>query len=88
MAKDEHDVFGFYFSINPIDELKQNFGIKTKNLSELRNLRGYQEGFGHIDRLKEHRTKKGDWMAFMDISDGTSTFDLVIMPNIYNSYMS
>ena len=27
-------------------------------------------------------------MAFMDISDGTSTFDLVIMPNIYNSYMS
>lgn len=88
LAKDEHDVFGFYFSINPIDELKQNFGIKTKNLSELRNLRGYQEGFGHIDRLKEHRTKKGDWMAFMDISDGTSTFDLVIMPNIYNSYMS
>ena len=88
LAKDEHDVFGFYFSINPIDELKQNFGIKTINLSELRNLRGYQEGFGHIDRLKEHRTKKGDWMAFMDISDGTSTFDLVIMPNIYNSYMS
>jgi len=86
IAEREKEVYGFYFSVNPILQHKQSLGIVCPTLLELQNMKGYVKGFGHIDRIKEHKTKNGDWMAFADLSDGTGDYSLAIMPNVYRQH--
>ena len=86
VAEREKEVFGFYFSVNPIIQHKKDLGIDCPTLLELQNIKGYVKGFGHIDRIKEHKTKNGEWMAFADISDGTADYSLAIMPNLYRQH--
>lgn len=85
-ANDEKNVLGFYFSVNPILNLKQKYKIETKPFSMMETIDGIIRGFGQIHRLKEHKTKKGDWMAFLELRDETGSLDLVLMPNIYRQY--
>lgn len=86
LAEGEKEVFGYYFTVHPIEDFKEANGIKTLNLSELTTLRGNVEGFGVINRIREHRAKTGDLMCFVSISDETSDFDLVVMPRLYAEF--
>jgi len=36
-----------------------------------------------IQRVKTHRTKKGDMMAFIGVSDESSFMDCTCLPNVY-----
>ena len=36
-----------------------------------------------IDHIKEHKTKKGDMMAFIKISDESMELDAIVFPNLY-----
>lgn len=38
-----------------------------------------------IKGIKQHRTKKGDLMAFLSLSDESSECNGVLMPNLYAS---
>ena len=44
---------------------------------------GFIEGFVYLQRVRQHRTKKGDLMAFAVGVDETAQIDLVVMPSIY-----
>lgn len=86
LANEEKNVLGFYFSVNPILDLKKRYHIETLTFNVLSNTQGAVAGFGQIHRVKEHRTKKGDWMAFVEAHDETSELDLVIMPDLYRTF--
>ncbi len=32
---------------------------------------------------RQHRTKRGDLMMFVEVSDDSARFDVVVMPNLY-----
>ena len=85
-ANNEKNVLGFYFSYNPIVEIKKKYNINCDNLYNLSIANGYVSGFGIIDRVKEIKTKKGDKMAFVDISDDKGSLSLAVMPNLYSIY--
>lgn len=79
----EKNALGFYFSDHPTMLLKQQCNYTGKSLYELTKEEGYVEGFGIVSTIKNHRTKKGDMMAFLVLSDETASFDVVMMPQLY-----
>ena len=85
-AENEKNVLGFYFSFNPITEIKNKYNINTDNLYNLSMANGYVFGFGVINRVKSLRTKKGDMMAFVDLVDDKGALSLAVMPNVYAMY--
>ena len=87
-AENEKNVLGFYFSFNPIIEVKNKYNIDTDNLYNLSISSGYVKGFGLIDRVKSLRTKKGDMMAFVDLSDDKGNLSLAVMPDVYEVFSS
>ena len=82
-AENEKSVLGFYFSFNPLIEVKNKYNINTDNLYNLSMANGYVSGFGIINRVKSLRTKKGDMMAFVDLIDDKGALSLAVMPNVY-----
>jgi len=85
-AEYEKNVLGFYFSFNPIIEVKNKYQINTDSLYNLSISNGYVCGFGIINYVKSLRTKKGDMMAFVDIVDDKGSLSLAVMPNIYANF--
>ena len=83
----EREVLGFYLSNHPISELKEKLQFNG-SLIELRNYKGNCTLLGQIDKVKLHRTKTGETMSFVVLSDETSTIDLVIMPKNYQKYIN
>lgn len=82
-AENEKNVLGFYFSFNPILEVKKNNGITCDPIRNISNKMGPIKGFGLINRVKPHKTKKGDMMCFVDLIDDSGDMSLVVMPNLY-----
>jgi DNA polymerase-3 subunit alpha len=41
-----------------------------------------------VERVKPHRTKNGQMMAFVSVSDETASIDVVVMPNLYDKTQS
>ena len=85
-ADNEKRVLGFYFSFNPILDIKKRNGIETLPLRKLIETNGYVKGFGMIRRVKTHRTKKGDMMCFVDLSDDSGDISLAVMPRLYSEH--
>ena len=88
IARKEKEVYGFYFTIHPIDDFKKAHNIEAVTLNELNGRFGQSEGFGMIERIRTHRTKSNATMAFVTVSDETGDFDLVLMPKEYSSYQN
>lgn len=84
-AQKEKEVLGFYFSFNPLNEVKRKNGINTVSLKEISGSFGYVKGFGMIKRIKTHKTKKGELMCFIDLSDDTADISLAVMPSLYKN---
>ena len=87
-CEDELLSLGFYFSNHPISEYKKLLNINVPLLSSIKQKNGIVDGFGIITRIKQHKTKKGDMMAFVGIEDESGSFDLVFMPNSYEKYVT
>ena len=85
-AQKEKDVLGFYFSFNPLNDIKENNNINTLPLKDISETFGEVEGFGMIKKIKPHKTKNGDLMCFVDIFDDSGDLSLVFMPYVYNIY--
>ncbi|HYK73898.1 MAG TPA: DNA polymerase III subunit alpha [Pseudoneobacillus sp.] len=85
----EKDVLGIYLSDHPLSiyekELKLAGAIPLMNIKE--NSKTVSVGI-YITELKKIRTKKGEPMAFLTISDSTGEMEAVIFPKIYNKIMS
>ena len=88
LAENEKNVLGFYFSFNPIADVKKKNSITTENLYLLSGKIGTVKGFGLIKRVKSLRTKKGDMMAFVDLVDDKGELSLAVMPNLYAQHGS
>ncbi len=84
-AEYEKAVLGFYFSFNPLLDIKEKYHIDTLSIDVLSNNFGYQKGFGMIKRIKQHKTKNGDMMAFVDVYDDSGDMSVVVMPNLYKA---
>lgn len=82
ISENEKEVLGFYLSKHPITQIR-NLYHGAESLIELYDKRGYVKLVCYIERVKEHRTKNGDLMAFLSASDETGKMDIVCMPNIY-----
>lgn len=85
-SQKEKDVLGFYLSIHPIAKIREQYQINIC-LQQLPRYVNQRVCFiGQINKIKQHRTKNGALMAFVEVSDDSAKFDLVIMPNIYEIY--
>ncbi len=83
----EKEALGFYYSVHPINELKKQHNIIDVPLIKIANSFKYIKGVGMIERVKQHKTKTGELMAFINISDDTSNIDLVVMPYLYKQHI-
>lgn len=88
LAEKEKNVFGFYLSFNPIYEFKKDHNIALPSILEIQKIKGNVKGFGQIKKYREHKTKKGEIMCFVDILDDTSSISLAVMPESYKMYRS
>lgn len=82
-AEAERNVLGFYLSNHPILSIKKMKQIQCENFAILMQKRGLIQGFGVINRVRQHRTKKGELMAFVALSDESGTLDMAVMPRQY-----
>lgn len=83
-AMNEANALGVFLTVNPFANMRQHFSIQCPMLSEVLNQgNGTFHGFGMVTRIKQHRTKKGDLMAFVSLMDESGTFETSMMPNVY-----
>ncbi len=87
VCENEKNVLGFYLRSHPIQEVRQKMK-PSASLIELKQGMTYASFVCIVDRIKEHKTKNNDLMAFLSVSDDTSKFDVVVMPNLYNQCMA
>ncbi len=83
----EKEILGVFVSGHPLDPFKERFANAKSNIAmihsnEIKNEQKIIIG-GIIDAVKEITTKKGDKMAFLTISDFTSSIEAVIFPRTY-----
>ncbi len=87
-AEAERNVLGFYLSNHPILSIKKMKQIQCENFALLMQKQGRIQGFGIISRVRQHRTKKGDLMAFVVLTDESGTLDMAVMPRQYAQFQS
>lgn len=82
----EKEVLGFYLSGHPLgqyDSLLQQ--LRVNKLAQFKKKHVKQRI--HVAVLVEHvraiRTKKGEHMAFLKVSDDTGSAEIVVFPNVY-----
>ena len=77
----EKNILGFYLSDHPARTLQEKH--KTDQLSEIVIGRNRFKVIAMVDRIKKHKTKKGDTMAFLRVSDASREMDAIVFPNLY-----
>lgn len=76
LMEKELDLFGFYVSNHPASKYNE---IKINKISNYFDK--YITTVGLLERVKTIKTKKGDTMAFLEVSDETGKLDYVVFPN-------
>lgn len=80
----EHELFGFYLSSHPVVKYKTDKFVVDINNAD-KNLGKTIKLVGVVTRLKEITTKKGDKMAFINISDETDKINITCFPTLYQT---
>ena len=83
-SRREQEALGFNIGVQPIEIMRQKYGIREPSLSVIRTMNGTVYGFACIRYVNPHRTKKGDMMAFLKIYDETGEIDMAVMPRLYS----
>ena len=82
----EKEVFGFYLTKHPVNELQylQEL-LKCYQISELNNLQEFTHVrvLALIQSCKEYKTKKNELMCFLTLEDSSGMIDAVVFPNEY-----
>ncbi len=77
----ELDVLGLYVSKHPLDVYESTYpDLNITNFST------NKQALVYIDHIKEIRTKKGELMSFIQVSDQVDTKTLVVFPSVYQKY--
>ncbi|MBV7506088.1 DNA polymerase III subunit alpha [Bacillus sp. sid0103] len=83
----EKEALGFYLSDHPISiyegQLKQ---AGAQNLFDMKPNNQRVSSGVYITSMKSIRTKKGDSMAFLMVSDSSGEMEAVAFPNVYKKY--
>ncbi|MBR4161985.1 MAG: DNA polymerase III subunit alpha, partial [Solobacterium sp.] len=79
----EKEALGFHLSDHPVQIMRQNYHIEDPSIASFTGRKGEVTGFGVITGVHTHRTKYGDMMAFVKVSDETGQADLAVMPDLY-----
>ena len=88
LAEMEKEALGFTLGPHPIIEVRRQLRVELPSLAAVRTMTGHVEGFGQILNVHQHRTRKGDMMAFVKLSDETGELDLAVMPKLYDTAAS
>lgn len=83
-TRKEKEVLGFYFSTHPFSEIRRNHPYLL-SLSKI-PFTGKFQALITIEKIKKHKTKKGDEMCFIVGSDEDTTLDFVVMPKTYTQF--
>ena len=86
LSENEKAALGFNLGEQPIVHLRQKLGITYPPLAELNSNRGLCRGFAYIQSVRQIRTRKGDLMCFLKLTDETGESDMAVMPNLYSQY--
>jgi len=86
LSENEKAALGFNLGEQPIVHLRQKLGITYPPLAELNSNRGLYHGFAYIQSVRQIRTRKGDLMCFLKLTDETGESDMAVMPNLYSQY--
>jgi len=81
-AEREKIALGFYLSDHPLLHIKARYQIKT-GIIALEPGMTQVKLIAMVKGIKQHRTKKGDLMAFLTLSDEAGECSGVLMPNLY-----
>ena len=83
----EKDALGYYLSDHPVSIYeKQLKHLGATLLFGLNNQNQRVASGVYITSMKSIRTKKGDSMAFLSISDSSGEMEAVAFPNVYKRY--
>lgn len=82
-SENERNALGFNLGPHPIIVIRRENNIKDPSLAWLKNKVGRYNGFALISSVKQHRTKRGEMMAFISLSDETGQADMAVMPRLY-----
>ncbi|MEJ2056464.1 MAG: DNA polymerase III subunit alpha [Desulfofustis sp.] len=82
----EKETVGFYISGHPLDEALDE--IRTVSDADIANLKNLNDGQpvrvgGLIRSVKQHKSKKGEPMAFLTLEDILETVEVVVFPEAY-----
>jgi DNA polymerase-3 subunit alpha len=86
----EKEILGVFISGHPLEPFRERFLNSKANIymihaDEIIHDQHVIIG-GIIQGIKEINTKKGDKMAFLTLTDFTSSIEAVIFPKIYSQY--
>lgn len=81
----EYEVLGVYLSSHPIIQKKEMINYQGDTVLKLKQTKQTRQMLVQVRRIKEHRTKYGDLMAFISVFDETDSIDLVVMPDLYKA---
>ena len=79
----EKETLGFYLSNHPIIALKDKINQPITSVALLKDKKNHTLCV-MIDKIKAIKTKKGENMAFVLVSDDTATMDTIFWPSLYN----
>ncbi|WLD92356.1 DNA polymerase III subunit alpha [Alkalihalobacillus sp. AL-G] len=83
----EFEALGFYLTGHPLESFKEV--LIAYNRSLIGQIEGEQRGIRIgtlVTRVKTIKTKKGEWMSFVNISDETGEIECVVFPKTYRAY--
>lgn len=81
-------LFGFYLTAHPTSK----YLIDNKDIIFLKDAVKYQNRnklfLVFVEKVKAIKTKKGDNMAFVTVSDETGKLEFILFPKVYDTYMT
>ena len=83
----EKEVIGFYLSNHPVSIYEKWFtSLDATLLHDSTGKTAFRRCLVYINELKKIRTKKGEQMAFLTVSDQSGEMEVVVFPNVLKSH--
>ena len=84
LIEKEKTALGFNLSMTPISVYQDI--IQKHQLTPLSEIEKTTKTLGMVKRVKVIQTKQGKPMAFIEVSDGDTTLDVTVFPEVYAKY--
>lgn len=80
----EISALGFSLGPHPIVNVRKQAGITLPSIISVRGTPGEFDTFVQVAGVRPYRTRRGDMMAFLKVSDETGEMDMAVMPRLYS----